>query len=183
MKPRKIILFFLFLLIKAGAFSQYPYFPDRKVYASAGGDLTNQNTVPNFMKYRITFTVGEPFTIIPLPNSTLQPIQNKFFNTGFIQPDGLLIGPGVSAMTTISDPFKIAPNPVSDFATLIAPDSWNGIVLVKLMDSQGKLVRDLTMEESRLLINFHEGLTTGVYFLNIYTLAGNLLQQNKIIKI
>lgn len=171
---------YLFLLSLIGfpllGKSQGFYFPDRKVYASAGKELYD-TAAPWNRKFRITFTLGEPFTILPISTQ-----QNIYLNSGFIQPDGIYVAPGVSAIIAVTDPFIIAPNPVSDFAMIKAPSEWEGEVLVHLMDNSGKLVQSHKMIERTLSLDFQQGTSPGMYFLNLYNLDGTLLQQNKIIK-
>jgi hypothetical protein len=157
--------------------SQGFFFPDRKVYASAGREMKAQGIVPFWQRNKITFTLGEPFTIVQFI-----PAQNKRLNSGFIQPDGIYIAPGVSAIIEVTDPFIIAPNPVSDYAMIKAPSEWEGEVVVHLMDNSGKLIQTQRMKERTLSLDFQQGLTPGMYFLNLYNLDGTLLQQNKIIK-
>jgi hypothetical protein len=153
------------------------FFPDRKVYATAGREMKAQGIVPFWQRNKITFTLGEPFTVV-----NLYAIPNRRLNSGFIQPDGLTIAPGVSAIIAVSDPFIIAPNPVSDYAMIKAPSEWEGEVLVHLMDNSGKLVQSHKMIERTLSLDFQQGISPGMYFLNLYNPDGTLLQQNKIIK-
>ena len=155
------------------------YFPDRKVYASAGKDLVKQGPIVPFgPNYKITFTLGEPFTVVQF-----LPTQNKRINSGFIQPDGIIpIGPGTSAIIAVNDPFIIAPNPVNDYAMIIAPSEWDGEVIVQLIDNSGKLIQTHKMNSRKLSLDFQQGITPGMYFLNLYNPDGTLLQQNKIIK-
>lgn len=157
--------------------SQGFYFPDRKVYATAGRELKAVGLVPFWQRNKITFTLGEPFTIVQFI-----PAQNKRLNSGFIQPDGLTIAPGVSAIIAVTDPFIIAPNPVSDYAMIKAPSEWEGEVMVHLMDNSGKLIQSHRMMERTLSLDFQQGISPGMYFLNLYNPDGTLLQQNKIIK-
>jgi len=170
---------FLFSLITLPFFakSQGFYFPDRKVYAAAGREFTAPPNTPFWLKNKITFTLGEPFTIVQF-----LPAQNRRLNSGFIQPDGLTIAPGVSAIIAVNDPFIIAPNPVSDHAMIKAPSEWEGEVMVHLMDNSGKLIQSHRMMERTLSLDFQQGIAPGMYFLNLYNPDGTLLQQNKIIK-
>jgi hypothetical protein len=63
-----------------------------------------------------------------------------------------------------------------------SPSEWEGEVLVHLMDNSGKLVQSHKMIERTLSLDFQQGTSPGMYFLNLYNLDGTLLQQNKIIK-
>jgi len=153
------------------------FFPDRKVYASAGKVMPPPANALWWQKNTIIFTLGEPFTVV-----NLYAIPNRRLNSGFIQPDGLTIAPGVSAIIAVSDPFIIAPNPVSDYAMIKAPSEWEGEVLVHLMDNSGKLIQSHRMMERTLSLDFQQGISPGMYFLNLYNPDGSLLQQNKIIK-
>jgi len=153
------------------------FFPDRKVYASAGKVMPPPANALWWQKNTIIFTLGEPFTIVQF-----LPAQNRRLNSGFIQPDGLTIAPGVSAIIAATDPFIIAPNPVSDYAMIKAPSEWEGEVLVHLMDNSGKLIQSHRMMERTLSLDFQQGISPGMYFLNLYNPDGTLLQQNKIIK-
>lgn len=157
--------------------SQGLFFPDRKVYASAGREFLAPANAPIGQKNKITFTLGEPFTVVQaLPN------QNRKLNSGFIQPDGINIAIGVSAIIAETDPFIIAPNPVSTHAMIKAPSEWKGEVLLHLMDNTGKLIQTHRMMERTLYLDFQQGILPGMYFINIYTPDGTLIQQNKIIK-
>jgi hypothetical protein len=166
----------LTLLILPFVCKSQVFFPDRKVYASAGKMLLPLNALW-WQNYTITFTLGEPFTIV-----NFLPAQNRRLNSGFIQPDGLTIAPGVSAIIAVNDPFIIAPNPVSDHAMIKAPSEWEGEVMVHLMDNSGKLIQSHRMMERTLSLDFQQGISPGMYFLNLYNPDGTLLQQNKIIK-
>lgn len=156
------------------------FFPDRKVYATAGKEMKNQNPLALFWQNnKIIFTLGEPFCSVPVSL-----IQSRWYNSGFIQPDGITpIAPGTSAIISVTDPFVIAPNPVNDFALIKAPSEWEGNVIIQLIDNSGKLIKTYLMESKTLSIDFQEGIIPGMYYLNLYNLEGTILQQNKIIKV
>jgi hypothetical protein len=63
-----------------------------------------------------------------------------------------------------------------------APSEWEGEVMVHLMDNNGKLIQSHRMMERTLSLDFQQGISPGMYFLNLYNPDGTLLQQNKIIK-
>jgi hypothetical protein len=173
MMTRIIFLLLALQLINASA----QQLPDRKVFATAGKDLKNQNLgAPASQNNKVTFTMGEP--IIGLTS-----LSGKRLSIGFIQPDGIFaIGPPSPVQITLNDPFFIAPNPAFNYTIIKAPELWEGKVNIQLIDANGKLVSTMLMDGLVYELNFEQQLPPGNYYINFYKEDGTFLQQSKLIK-
>ena len=85
-------------------------------------------------------------------------------------------------MPTI-DPFKVAPNPTDESVQISSPPEWESKVYIQLINMQGKLVKQYTMQERIYTLEMDENVSPGQYFLNFYQESGIFIQQIKLIKI
>ena len=150
-----------------------------RVMASAGRIAKNLNPVFFGPNYIMSYTVGEPF----IYTGTL--VSNKRFFNGFQQPDAMIpIGPGVVAQMPTQPIFKIYPNPFDHFSIIEAPKEYEALELkLQLIDANGKLVVEEIMLGARHKTDYSSNLEPGTYFLNIYHITGEFIQQVKLIKI
>ena len=79
-------------------------------------------------------------------------------------------------------PFKVYPNPMTSYSIVEAPEEQLNPVKLQLLDMNAKLIAEYTMESTRLQIDFENTLTAGSYLLNFYTIEGQFIQQNRLIK-
>lgn len=152
--------------------------PDRKVFSTAGKDLKNAYILaPASQQNRLTFTMGEP--IIGLGTSS----GKRMFN-GFLQPDGIFpVSPPSPVLMPTIDPFKVFPNPTTEGVKIIAPEDWDSMVTIQLIDLQGKLVKEYDMQDKIYQMEFDVSVAPGNYFLNFYQENGTFIQQTKLIKL
>jgi len=171
----KFLLIILSLLLIVTTHAQ----SNLSVMASAGRIAKNLNPVFFGPNYSISYTVGEPFIYM----GTL--VSNKRFFNGFQQPDALIpIGTGVVAQMPAQPIFKIYPNPFDHFSIIEAPKEYEDLELkLQLIDANGKLVVEEIMLGARHKTDYSSNLELGTYFLNIYHITGEFIQQVKLIKI
>jgi hypothetical protein len=150
-----------------------------RVMSSAGRMAKNLNPVVFGPNYSLSYTVGEPF----IYTGTL--VSNKRFFNGFQQPDAMIpIGSGVVAQMPTQPIFKIYPNPFDHFSIIEAPKEYEELELkLQLIDPNGKLVMEEIMLGARHKTDYSSNLEPGTYFLNIYHITGEFIQQVKLIKI
>ena len=148
---------------------------DRKVIACAGRDISNGLTGTS--QYFMTYTMGEPIIrggstggnnisngfIQPFPGSTINPIS----------PSGLVLANGDIA---------VYPNPFGTFLMVNGPAENEEEIKVQLIDQQGKLILDEQVLPKHHKLEIPESCSPGVYFLNLYSLQGQFIQQSKLIK-
>jgi len=165
----------LFLLLLSTSYSQ----TNLRVMASAGRVAKNLNPIVFGPNYTMSYTVGEPF----IYTGTL--VSNKRFFNGFQQPDAMIpIGTGVVAQMPTQPIFKIYPNPFDHFSIIEAPKEYEDLELkLQLIDANGKLVVEEIMLGARHKTDYSSNLDPGTYFLNIYHITGEFIQQVKLIKI
>jgi hypothetical protein len=165
----------LSLLLLVTSYSQ----SNLKVMASAGRVAKNLNPLVFGPNYTMSYTVGEPF----IYTGTL--VSNKRFFNGFQQPDAMVpIGPGVVGQMPTQPIFKIYPNPFDSYSIIEAPKEYEEVELkLQLIDGNGKLVFEEIMTGARHKADYSSNLEPGTYFLNIYQINGEFLEQIKLIKI
>ena len=153
------------------------YAQDRKVIASAGRDISNGLT--GLSQYLMTYTIGEP--LIYGGSTTTNQISN-----GFIQPIGItaVAPPSSTSSGLILQPGDIAvyPNP---FGSYIMINGWvesEENVNVQLIDQQGKLILQKDIVPHNYKLEIPAKCAPGIYLLNMYTLNGKFIQQNRLIK-
>ena len=174
MKRVLTYLFFVFFVVEAIAQNTMP---DRVVAASAGRDAIPTIGFSITNNKRMTYTIGEPLIYGGL-------VGNKYIHNGFEQPDALIaVAPGVVMLQKPNAPFKVYPNPTSSFSIVEAPEEQLSPIKLQLLDMNAKLIAEYTMESTRLQIDFENTLTAGSYLLNFYTIEGQFIQQNKLIKL
>ena len=173
MKPVLTFLFFVFFVVEAIAQNTMP---DRVVAASAGRDAIPTIGFSISNNKRMTYTIGEPLIYRGL-------VGNKYIHNGFEQPDALIaVAPGVVMLQKPDSPFKVYPNPMTSYSIVEAPEEQLNPVKLQLLDMNAKLIAEYTMESTRLQIDLENTLTAGSYLLNFYTIEGQFIQQNKLIK-
>ena len=152
--------------------------PDRKVFSTAGKILKNTYVLAPASQQRvITFTMGEP--IIGLWSFS----GKRLFN-GFIQSEAIFpVSPPGPVLLTPNDPFLVAPNPTNTFINITAPSDWESRVYIQVIDLNGKLIKQLDMQDKVLRMDWEENIVPGNYFLNFYQENGQFIQQTKLIKL
>jgi hypothetical protein len=151
------------------------YAQDRKVIASAGRDISNGLT--GLSQYLMTYTIGEP--LIYGGSTTTNQISN-----GFIQPIGItaVAPPSPSGLILQSGDIVVYPNPFGTFLMVNGPAENEEEIKVQLIDQQGKLILDEQVFPKHHKLEIPESCSPGVYFLNLYSLQGQFIQQSKLIK-
>jgi len=165
-----------FILVAGSSLIAQTNMPDRVVYAAAGRwaspasgfSLTNNNIM--------VYTIGEPIIYGGL-------VGTRWIHNGFEQPDKLVpIGPTVVMLDKPDPVFKVYPNPMTSHSIIEGPQEQEEQITLQLIDANAKLVAEYAMDSPRLQIDFENTLAPGSYFLNFYTLNGQFIQQNKLIK-
>jgi hypothetical protein len=166
----------LFLGILINLFFTYGQSFDRKVIASAGKDASNGASL-SMNAYYMAYTVGEPL-IYGGSSST-----NKL-NNGFIQPfPNATINPNTpSGLILANGDILVYPNPFGNYLMVDGPEENEEEIKVQLIDQQGKLILDHQLLPKKHKLEIPEYCAPGVYFLNLYSLQGQFIQQNKLIK-
>jgi hypothetical protein len=166
----------LFLGILINLFFTYGQSFDRKVIASAGKDASNGASL-SMNAYYMAYTVGEPL-IYGGSSST-----NKL-NNGFIQPfPNATINPSTpSGLILANGDILVYPNPFGNYLMVDGPEENEEDIKVQLIDQQGKLILDHQLLPKKHKLEIPEYCAPGVYFLNLYSLQGQFIQQNKLIK-
>lgn len=149
---------------------------DRKVIASAGKDASNGASL-SMNAYYMAYTVGEPLiygsssTTNKLNNGFIQPFPNATINPS--TPSGLILANG---------DILVYPNPFGNYLMVDGPEENEEDIKVQLIDQQGKLILDHQVLPKKYKLEIPEYFAPGVYFLNLYSLQGQFIQQNKLIK-
>lgn len=169
----KTILFVLCILINLSI--THAQSLERKVIASAGKDASNGQT--GLSQYRMAYTIGEPLIYGGTAGTT------KISN-GFIQPIGItaVAPPSPSGMILQSGDIAVYPNP---FGTYLMINGWEESeenVNVQLIDQQGKLILQKDIMPHNYQLEIPAQCAPGIYLLNMYTLYGQFIQQNRLIK-
>jgi hypothetical protein len=76
----------------------------------------------------------------------------------------------------------VYPNPFGNYLMVNGPEENEEEIKVQLIDQQGKLVLDEQVLPKKHKLEIPEYCASGVYFLNLYSLQGQFIQQNKLIK-
>ena len=171
----KSLIILLSILISGALFGQTSM-PDRVVPAAAGRWSTPLTGLTSINNKIMVYTIGEPIIYGGL-------VGTRWIHNGFEQPDKLVpIGPTVVMLDKPDLVFKVYPNPFSTFSVIEGPEAQEDPITLQLIDVNAKLIAEYTMHSSRLQIDFENILAPGTYFLNFYTLNGQFIQQNKLIK-
>ena len=172
----KSLIILLSILISGALFGQTSM-PDRVVSAAAGRWATPLTGLTSINNNIMVYTIGEPIIYGGL-------VGTRWIHNGFEQPDKLVpIGPTVVMLDKPDLVFKVYPNPISTFSVVEGPQEQEDAINLQLIDVNAKLIAEYTMHSSRLQIDFENILAPGTYFLNFYTLNGQFIQQNKLIKL
>jgi hypothetical protein len=168
MKTFFILVLFLLSSLSIGA-------QDRKVIASAGRDATNGQT--GLALYRMAYSIGEPLIYGGTAGTNL-------ISNGFIQPIGItaVAPPSPSGMILQTGDIAVYPNP---FGTYLMINGWTESednVNVQLIDQQGKLILQKDIIPHNYQLEIPVQCAPGIYLLNMYTLNGQFIQQNRLIK-
>ena len=171
----------ILLLVGCICLNSYAQTDKRRVMASAGRIAKNLNPTPFGTNYIMSYTLGEPFIYV---NTPMGYTTTRMCN-GFQQPDALIpIGSGVVVQMPTQPIFKIYPNPFDHFSIIEAPKEYEELELkLQLIDANGKLVVEEIMLGARHKTDYSSNLEPGTYFLNIYHITGEFIQQVKLIKI
>jgi hypothetical protein len=171
----KTTFLFFFLVVSSSLIAQ-TNMPDRVVYAAAGR-WASPATGFSFINNKImVYTIGEPIIYGGL-------VGTRWIHNGFEQPDKLVpIGPTVVMLDKPDPVFKVYPNPMTSHSIIEGPQEQEEQITLQLIDANAKLVAEYAMDGTRLQIDFENTLAPGTYFLNFYTLNGQFIQQNKLIK-
>jgi len=150
---------------------------ERKVIASAGKDATNGQT--GLAQYLMAYTIGEPLIHGGTAGTT------KISN-GFIQPIGItaVAPPSSTSSGMILHPGDIAvyPNPFGTYLTINGLKESEENVNVQLIDQQGKLILQKDIVPHNYQLEIPAQCAPGIYLLNMYTINGQFIQQNRLIK-
>jgi hypothetical protein len=165
----------IILAICAIISTNYSQTLERKVIASAGKDASNGQT--GLAQYRMAYTIGEPLIYGGTAGTT------KISN-GFIQPIGITAVAPPATTGLILQPGDIAvyPNP---FGTYLMINGWEESeenVNVQLIDQHGKLILQKGIVPHNYQLEIPAQCAPGIYLLNMYTLNGQFIQQNRLIK-
>ena len=154
---------FLFIIVNK-TFSQSF---ERNVIATAGNET--KNTISG---YTMTYTVGESIiqgksiiNVGVLSNGFIQSTSSTATAISYLQPNDIVI----------------YPNP---FDTRLVLDSQVEVeVNVQLVNQEGRLIlQDIIIPHNHEL-SIPENCTPGIYFLNVYSVKGELLKQSRLIKL
>jgi len=171
----KSLLFFLSFISFSVLVAQTSM-PDRVVYAAAGCWATPATGFSLTNNKIMVYTIGEPIIYGGL-------VGTRWIHNGFEQPDKLIpIGPTVVMLDKPDPVFKVYPNPMTSHSIIEGPQEQEEQITLQLIDANAKLVAEYAMDSPRLQIDFENTLAPGTYFLNFYTLNGQFIQQNKLIK-
>ena len=148
---------------------------ERKLIASAGKDATNGQT--GLAQYRMAYTIGEPLIYGGTAGTT------KISN-GFIQPIGItaVAPPSTSGMILQSGDIAVYPNPFGTYLMINGWEESDENVNVQLIDQQGKLILQKDIVPHNYQLEIPSYCAPGMYLLNLYTLNGQFIQQNRLIK-
>lgn len=168
--------FLFFFLVASSSLIAQTNMPDRVVYAAAGR-WASPSTGFSFTNDKIVvYTIGEPIIYGGQ-------VGTKFIHNGFEQPDKLVpISPTVVMLDKPNLTFKVYPNPATTYSIIEGPEEQKDLIKLQLLDVNAKLIAEYDMESTRLQIDFENTLAPGTYFLNFYTVEGQFIQQNKLIK-
>ncbi|MEY3048653.1 MAG: Secretion system C-terminal sorting domain [Bacteroidota bacterium] len=168
--------FLFFFLVASSSLIAQTNMPDRVVYAAAGR-WASPATGFSFLNNKImVYTIGEPIIYGGQ-------VGTRWIHNGFEQPDKLVpIGPTVVMLDKPDPVFKVYPNPMTSHSIIEGPQEQEEQITLQLIDVNAKLIAEYAMDSPRLQIDFENTLAPGTYFLNFYTLNGQFIQQNKLIK-
>jgi hypothetical protein len=168
---------FLFFILVAGiSLIAQTTMPDRVVYAAAGRWASPASGFSLTNNKIMVYTIGEPIIYGGL-------VGTRWIHNGFEQPDKLIpIGPTVVMLDKPDPVFKVYPNPMTSHSIIEGPQEQEEQITLQLIDANAKLIAEYAMDSPRLQIDFENTLAPGTYFLNFYTLNGQFIQQNKLIK-
>lgn len=166
---------FVFVVVFITIVSCYSQSFERKILASAGKDANNGFI--GLSRIFMTYTIGEPL-IYGKSNS------NFSLNNGFIQPIGIspISPPPPSGMILASGDIAVYPNPFGTYLMLNGQKESEEEVSVQLIDQQGKLIMQQVVFPHNYKLEIPQQCAPGPYFLNIYTINGQFIQQNRLIK-
>lgn len=166
--------FFLVIFLYLYSFFTFSQSVDRKVIASAGRDAQNGT---GFSAKFMTYTIGEPL-IYGKSNSSYS------LSNGFIQPIGIsaIAPPSPTGLILASGDIAVYPNPFGTYLMLNGQEESEQEVSVQLIDQQGKLILQKTLVPHNYKLEIPQHCAPGTYFLNLYTMGGQFIQQNKLIK-
>ena len=168
----RVVLFFVLVCFSFNSLCQSL---DRKVFASAGKE-TNNGLI-GLSKMFMTYTIGEPIIYRGSNNS-------YSLSNGFIQPIGIIpiTPPGSSGMVLAPGDIAVYPNPFGTYLMLIGQEESIEEVSVQLIDQQGKLILQEAIVPHNYKLEIPQHCAPGTYFLNMYTINGQFIQQNRLIK-
>lgn len=165
-----------FILVAGSSLTAQTNMPDRVVYAAAGRWASPASGFSLTNNKIMVYTIGEPIIYGGL-------VGTRWIHNGFEQPDKLVpIGPTVVMLDKPDPVFKVYPNPMTSHSIIEGPQEQEEQITLQLIDANAKLVAEYAMDSPRLQIDFENTLAPGTYFLNFYTLNGQFIQQNKLIK-
>ena len=170
----KMRLFFTcFVLINVGLINAQSF--ERKVFASAGKETNNGLTGTS--KMLMTYTIGE--TLINGKSNS-----NYSLGNGFIQPIGIapISPPPTSGLVLSPGDIAVYPNPFGTYLMLNGQEESEVKVSVQLIDQQGKLILNQEIVPHNYKLEIPQHCAPGTYFLNMYTINGQFIQQNRLIK-
>ena len=168
--------FLFFFLVASSSLIAQTNMPDRVVYAAAGRWASPASGFSFTNNKIMVYTIGEPIIYGGL-------VGTRWIHNGFEQPDKLVpIGPTVVMLDKPDPVFKVYPNPMTSHSIIEGPQEQEEQITLQLIDANAKLVAEYAMDSPRLQIDFENTLAPGTYFLNFYTLNGQFIQQNKLIK-
>ncbi|MFN4951990.1 MAG: T9SS type A sorting domain-containing protein [Flavobacteriales bacterium] len=168
--------FLFFFLVASSSLIAQTNMPDRVVYAAAGRWASPASGFSLTNNKIMVYTIGEPIIYGGL-------VGTRWIHNGFEQPDKLVpIGPTVVMLDKPDPVFKVYPNPITSHSIIEGPQEQEEQITLQLIDANAKLVAEYAMDSPRLQIDFENTLAPGTYFLNFYTLNGQFIQQNKLIK-
>ena len=168
--------FLFFILLVCRSLIAQTNMPDRVVYAAAGRWASPASGFSLTNNKIMVYTIGEPIIYGGL-------VGTRWIHNGFEQPDKLVpIGPTVVMLDKPDPVFKVYPNPMTSHSIIEGPQEQEEQITLQLIDANAKLVAEYAMDSPRLQIDFENTLAPGTYFLNFYTLNGQFIQQNKLIK-
>ena len=168
--------FLVIFIVASSSLIAQTTMPDRVVYAAAGRWASPASGFSLTNNKIMVYTIGEPIIYGGL-------VGTRWIHNGFEQPDKLVpIGPTVVMLDKPDPVFKVYPNPMTSHSIIEGPQEQEEQITLQLIDANAKLVAEYAMDSPRLQIDFENTLAPGTYFLNFYTLNGQFIQQNKLIK-
>jgi len=170
----KILSFWMALIVFTPSLSSAQSF-ERKVFATAGKETNNG--LPGTSKMFMTYTIGE--TLINGKSNSSYSLSN-----GFIQPIGItpISPPPPSGIVLASGDIAVYPNPFGTYLMLNGQEESEEKVSVQLIDQQGKLILQEAIVPHNYKLEIPQHCAPGTYFLNMYTINGQFIQQNRLIK-